>query len=72
MAGCIESPSAPKDLPSLTHAKGATELPWTEIHPTGWWCITIPRTPAEPAKYVAHRGFLQLLNSVHRIISNDS
>jgi acetolactate synthase-1/2/3 large subunit len=36
----------------------AHELPWTEMHPTGWWDITVPAYHGESRdEYVDKRGF---------------
>lgn len=44
--------------PVVLEAMSAHQLPWTEMHPTGWWDITVPAYHhATRADYVAHRGF---------------
>ena len=46
------------DGPVVLEAISARELPWSSMHPTGWWDITVPaylgRTRAD---YVTKRGF---------------
>ena len=44
--------------PVVIEAMSATELPWTEMHPTGWWDITVPAYHGDTRdEYVAQRGF---------------
>ncbi len=44
--------------PVIIEAMSAHELPWTEMHPTGWWDITVPAYHGEVRDdYVAQRGF---------------
>ncbi len=44
--------------PVLIEAISARELPWSLMHPTGWWDITVPAYLGEQrAEYVANRGF---------------
>jgi acetolactate synthase-1/2/3 large subunit len=44
--------------PVVIEAISARELPWTEMHPTGWWDITVPAYHGEVRDdYVAKRGF---------------
>jgi acetolactate synthase-1/2/3 large subunit len=44
--------------PVVIEAISARELPWTEMHPTGWWDITVPAYHGEVRDdYVANRGF---------------
>jgi acetolactate synthase-1/2/3 large subunit len=44
--------------PVVIEAMTATELPWTEMHPTGWWDITVPAYHGETRdSYVEQRGF---------------
>lgn len=44
--------------PVVIEAMSATELPWTEMHPTGWWDITVPAYHGETrTEYVRKRGF---------------
>jgi acetolactate synthase I/II/III large subunit len=44
--------------PVVLEAMSAHQLPWTEMHPTGWWDITVPAYhDATRADYVAQRGF---------------
>nr|WSZ96538.1 thiamine pyrophosphate-binding protein [Streptomyces sp. NBC_00857] len=44
--------------PVVIEAMSAHELPWTEMHPTGWWDITVPAYHGETRdEYVARRGF---------------
>jgi acetolactate synthase-1/2/3 large subunit len=46
------------DGPVLIEAISARELPWSLMHPTGWWDITVPAYLGEQrAEYVANRGF---------------
>jgi acetolactate synthase I/II/III large subunit len=44
--------------PVVIEVMTATELPWTEMHPNGWWDITVPayHGPTRDA-YVKSRGF---------------
>jgi len=63
----IEDPAALADAvarafntpgPVVLEAMSAHQLPWTEMHPTGWWDITVPAYHhATRADYVAQRGF---------------
>jgi acetolactate synthase-1/2/3 large subunit len=44
--------------PVIIEVMSATELPWTAMHPTGWWDIVVPAYLGEKrAKYVTGRGF---------------
>ncbi|MFE2374369.1 thiamine pyrophosphate-binding protein [Streptomyces sp. NPDC059398] len=44
--------------PVVIEAMSAHELPWTEMHPTGWWDITVPAYHGETRDdYVSRRGF---------------
>jgi acetolactate synthase I/II/III large subunit len=44
--------------PVVIEAMTATELPWTAMHPTGWWDIAVPAYHGEARhNYVEHRGF---------------
>jgi acetolactate synthase I/II/III large subunit len=44
--------------PVLIEAMTATELPWTEMHPTGWWDIAVPAYHGDSrAEYAKNRGF---------------
>ncbi|MFE6158730.1 thiamine pyrophosphate-binding protein [Streptomyces sp. NPDC056486] len=44
--------------PVVIEAMSAHELPWTEMHPTGWWDITVPAYHGETRdEYVSQRGF---------------
>ncbi|ART68233.1 acetolactate synthase [Mycobacterium dioxanotrophicus] len=44
--------------PAVVEVISARELPWTEMHPTGWWDITVPAYHGEVRDdYVAKRGF---------------
>jgi len=44
--------------PVVLEAMSAHELPWSEMHPTGWWDITVPAYhKTTRADYVAQRGF---------------
>lgn len=44
--------------PVLLEVMSANELPWTAMHPTGWWDITVPAYLGETRdEYVAGRGF---------------
>ena len=44
--------------PVVLEAMSAHELPWSEMHPTGWWDITVPAyLQSTRADYVAQRGF---------------
>jgi acetolactate synthase-1/2/3 large subunit len=44
--------------PVVIEAMSALELPWSEMHPTGWWDITVPEYhQATRANYVRQRGF---------------
>jgi acetolactate synthase-1/2/3 large subunit len=46
------------DGPVLIEAISARELPWSAMHPTGWWDITVPAYLGAPRdEYVARRGF---------------
>jgi acetolactate synthase-1/2/3 large subunit len=46
------------DGPVLIEAISARELPWSAMHPTGWWDITVPAYLGRPRdEYVAQRGF---------------
>jgi acetolactate synthase-1/2/3 large subunit len=50
----IESNSGPV----LIEAMSSRELPWSEMHPTGWWDITVPAYLSNTReKYVEKRGF---------------
>jgi acetolactate synthase-1/2/3 large subunit len=47
-----------EDPAKLTEAMSARELPWSEMHPTGWWDITVPAYHGQTREdYVAKRGF---------------
>jgi acetolactate synthase-1/2/3 large subunit len=44
--------------PVVIEAMSARELPWSSMHPTGWWDITVPAYLGETrADYVSKRGF---------------
>ncbi|WP_432251718.1 thiamine pyrophosphate-binding protein [Streptomyces sp. HNM1019] len=44
--------------PVVIEVMSAHELPWTEMHPTGWWDITVPAYLGDARDaYVNHRGF---------------
>jgi len=44
--------------PTVIEAMSARELPWSSMHPTGWWDITVPAYLGDTrADYVAKRGF---------------
>ena len=44
--------------PVVIEAMSARELPWSEMHPTGWWDITVPAYHGETRDYyVSKRGF---------------
>lgn len=44
--------------PYLVEAVCAIERPWSKMHPTGWWDITVPSYLGDlRAEYVKHRGF---------------
>jgi acetolactate synthase I/II/III large subunit len=44
--------------PVVIEAMSARELPWSEMHPTGWWDITVPAYLGGGRQdYVAKRGF---------------
>jgi acetolactate synthase-1/2/3 large subunit len=44
--------------PVVLEVMSAHELPWTEMHPTGWWDITVPAYHGESRdEYVDKRGF---------------
>ena len=44
--------------PVLIEAMSSRELPWSEMHPTGWWDITVPAYLEKTRdEYVAKRGF---------------
>ena len=46
------------DGPVVIEAMSARELPWSEMHPTGWWDITVPAYLGDGRQdYVAKRGF---------------
>jgi acetolactate synthase-1/2/3 large subunit len=46
------------DGPVVLEAISARELPWSSMHPTGWWDITVPAYLGDTrADYVAKRGF---------------
>lgn len=46
------------DGPVLIEAISARELPWSAMHPTGWWDITVPAyLGRQRDEYVAQRGF---------------
>jgi acetolactate synthase I/II/III large subunit len=46
------------DGPVVSEAISARELPWSAMHPTGWWDITIPAYLGDTrADYVSKRGF---------------
>src|SRR5882757_2067698 len=63
----IEDPAALADAvtrafntpgPVVLEVMSAHQLPWTEMHPTGWWDITVPAYHhATRVDYVARRGF---------------
>jgi acetolactate synthase-1/2/3 large subunit len=63
----IEDPAALGDAiergfategPVVIEAMSARELPWSLMHPTGWWDITVPAYLGEArAEYVSKRGF---------------
>jgi acetolactate synthase I/II/III large subunit len=44
--------------PVVIEAMSARELPWSEMHPTGWWDITVPTYLGDGRRdYVTQRGF---------------
>ena len=44
--------------PVVLEVMSAHELPWTEMHPTGWWDITVPAYHGDTRDdYVNKRGF---------------
>jgi acetolactate synthase-1/2/3 large subunit len=44
--------------PVIIEAMSARELPWSEMHPTGWWDITVPAYLGDGRRdYVTKRGF---------------
>jgi acetolactate synthase-1/2/3 large subunit len=44
--------------PAVVEAMSARELPWSLMHPTGWWDITVPAYLGETRdEYVEKRGF---------------
>ncbi|MEU9823072.1 thiamine pyrophosphate-binding protein [Pseudonocardia alni] len=44
--------------PVVIEVMSAHELPWTEMHPTGWWDITVPAYLGKTRdEYVEQRGF---------------
>jgi len=44
--------------PSVLEVMSANELPWSAMHPTGWWDITVPAYLGTTRdEYVAGRGF---------------
>jgi len=44
--------------PVVIEAMSARELPWSEMHPTGWWDITVPAYHGSTRQdYVEKRGF---------------
>ena len=44
--------------PVVLEVMSAHELPWTEMHPTGWWDITVPAYHGDTRdEYVGKRGF---------------
>jgi len=44
--------------PVLIEAMSSRELPWSEMHPTGWWDITVPAYLSNTREeYVEKRGF---------------
>jgi acetolactate synthase I/II/III large subunit len=46
------------DGPVVIEAMSARELPWSAMHPTGWWDITVPAYLGETREeYVSKRGF---------------
>ena len=46
------------DGPVVIEAISASELPWSAMHPTGWWDITVPAYLGNTrAEYVSKRGF---------------
>jgi len=46
------------DGPVVIEAMSARELPWSLMHPTGWWDITVPAYLGKTRDdYVAKRGF---------------
>jgi acetolactate synthase I/II/III large subunit len=46
------------DGPVVIEAISARELPWSSMHPTGWWDIAVPAYLGETrADYVTKRGF---------------
>jgi acetolactate synthase-1/2/3 large subunit len=57
LAGAIKRALA-NDGPVVIEAISARELPWSAMHPTGWWDITIPAYLGDRrADYVSKRGF---------------
>jgi acetolactate synthase-1/2/3 large subunit len=44
--------------PVVIEAMSARELPWSEMHPTGWWDMAVPAYLGETRdEYVSQRGF---------------
>jgi acetolactate synthase-1/2/3 large subunit len=57
LAGAVERAFA-TDGPVVIEAMSARELPWSLMHPTGWWDITVPAYLGSTRDdYVEKRGF---------------
>jgi acetolactate synthase-1/2/3 large subunit len=57
LAGAVERAFA-TDGPVVIEAMSARELPWSLMHPTGWWDITVPAYLGKARdEYVEKRGF---------------
>jgi acetolactate synthase I/II/III large subunit len=57
LAGAVSRALA-SDGPTVIEAMSARELPWSSMHPTGWWDITVPAYLGDNrADYVSKRGF---------------
>jgi acetolactate synthase-1/2/3 large subunit len=57
LGGALERAFATRG-PAVIEAMSANELPWSAMHPTGWWDITVPAYHDETrAEYTAKRGF---------------
>ncbi len=58
LAGVVRRALERREGPFLVEAMSCRELPWSRMHPTGWWDLTVPAYLGETrTDYVAKRGF---------------
>jgi acetolactate synthase I/II/III large subunit len=58
LGAAVRRAIASRSGPIVLEAMSARELPWSEMHPTGWWDITVPAyLSGRREEYVEKRGF---------------